>query len=167
MISIRPATSKEIPLIQEIAYATWPVTYSTIVSKTQLDYMLDLFYSTKILTDTINQNKHLFLIAFEGNKGLGFAGLEFDYQNKSVTRLHKLYVLPEAQGMKIGKKLITASIDWALNNNNSTISLNVNRYNTARFFYLKMGFEIMEEIDVVLEHGYLMEDYVMEKSLIQ
>ena len=167
MISIRTATTKDIPLIQQIANITWHATYSTIVSKIQLDFMLDLFYSTKILTDTINQDKNLFLIAFDGDRGLGFAGIEYDYQNKLVTRLHKLYVLPEAQGKQIGKKLIDASIDLALKNKNKTISLNVNRYNSARLFYLKMGFEVIQEVDIVLEHDYLMEDFVMEKSIIQ
>jgi ribosomal protein S18 acetylase RimI-like enzyme len=41
----------------------------------------------------------------------------------------------------------------------------VNRFNKAVSFYQKMGFEIVGEEDVELDHGYLMEDYKMEFKL--
>ena len=35
----------DIPLIRELTFATWPQTYSSIISKEQIDYMLDMIYS--------------------------------------------------------------------------------------------------------------------------
>jgi hypothetical protein len=43
-----------------------------------------------------------------------------------------------------------------------TLSLNVNRFNKA-VFYEKLGFVGKEDIE--LDHGYLMEDYKLEKKL--
>jgi hypothetical protein len=40
--------------------------------------------------------------------------------------------------------------------------LNVNRFNKAVSFE-KLGFEIVGKEDIELDHGYLMEDYKLEK----
>jgi len=46
------------------------------------------------------------------------------------------------------------------------LTLNVNRYNSAKKFYKKNGFTVVKSEDIELEHGYLMEDYVLVKSLV-
>jgi hypothetical protein len=46
------------------------------------------------------------------------------------------------------------------------MSLNFNRFNTALLFYQKLGFIIVREENIELDQGYIMEDYVMEKSLL-
>ena len=45
------------------------------------------------------------------------------------------------------------------------IELNVNRFNKAIYFYQKNQFEIVEEVDIEIGNGYLMEDYVMKRNL--
>ena len=74
--------------------------------------------------------------------------------------------MPETQGKGIGKLLIDHVEVLAVANESETLSLNVNRFNKAQFFYKKLGFEIVAEEDVPLDHGYLMEDFIMEKSLV-
>jgi GNAT superfamily N-acetyltransferase len=76
-----------------------------------------------------------------------------------------LYVLPEAQGKGIGKLLIEEVIVLAEEMHSKSINLNVNRFNKAHFFYSKMGFCILKEVDIELDFGYLMEDYIMEKYM--
>ena len=72
---------------------------------------------------------------------------------------------PKAQGKGIGKKLMDEVTDLAIEIGSSAINLNVNRFNKAHFFYSKMGFIIISEVDVILDFGYLMEDFIMEKYL--
>ncbi|WP_413997974.1 N-acetyltransferase family protein [Flavobacterium sp. W1B] len=165
MITIREAQSKDFKTIQEIAYKTWPDVYGKILSAAQLDYMLKAFYSLETLTDNVFNKGHHFILAFEGDFCLGFASFQHDYLDKKVTRLHKIYLLPAAQGKGAGKQLVDAVINYAKENHSTVISLNVNRFNKALTFYQKLGFEIVGEENVKLEHGYLMEDYKMEKLL--
>jgi GNAT superfamily N-acetyltransferase len=47
--------------------------------------------------------------------------------------LHKIYLLPEAQG-KGGRLLIDAVVAYAKENHSKTLSLNVNRFNKAVSF---------------------------------
>lgn len=164
MITILEATAKDFKSIQEIAYITWPFTYKDILSKAQIEYMLDLFYSD-IAFHTSLRDGHHFLIAKQSNKPLGFASYEPHYRNKKQTRLHKIYILPETQRKGLGQLLIREVENKARVNNNQSISLNVNRFNKAYLFYLKNGFQIISEENLEIGKGYFMEDYKMEKQL--
>ena len=165
MITISEATIKDIKVIREIAFKTWPVTYGEILSKAQIDYMLDLFYSEETLTDKLVNIGHDFLVLKENEICLGFASYEHHYLNSNCTRLHKLYFLPEYQGKGMGKLMLDKIVALAKENRSDKLSLNVNRFNKAYVFYQKMGFEIIAEEDISIGQGYLMEDYIMEKQL--
>ncbi|MEP6804472.1 MAG: GNAT family N-acetyltransferase [Flavobacterium sp.] len=165
MITISAATINDIKLIQEIAHTTWPITYGEILSKEQLDYMLDLIYSDEALTNQYNKKEQLFYLISEDEVTLGFIGIEHNYKGESVTRIHKIYLLPQTQGKGIGKNVIDEIEKFALKNNSKALSLNVNRFNAALGFYKKIGFEVVDEVDVEIGNGYLMEDYVMEKKM--
>ncbi|RVT76523.1 GNAT family N-acetyltransferase [Flavobacterium sufflavum] len=164
MISITKATVADLKIITEIAHKTWPLTYGEILSQVQLEYMLNAFYSDEALRANM-ENGHEFILAKEDDICLGFASFEHHYKNENTTRIHKIYILPETQGKGIGKLLIDSVAQFAKENNATTLLLNVNRFNKALTFYQKQGFEIIEEIDIELEYGYLMEDYVMEKRI--
>ncbi|MFE3868207.1 GNAT family N-acetyltransferase [Flavobacterium sp. LS2P90] len=165
MLILSEATIKDFKTIQDVAYKSWPSTYGSILSKEQIDYMLDLFYSEKTLLQNLNQKGHRFLLVNEGEVCFGFASYEHNYLNQNCTRLHKIYLLPEAQGKGAGKLLIDTIEKLAKENHSVAISLNVNKFNKALSFYQKIGFEIISEEDIELDFGYLMEDYVMEKRL--
>lgn len=165
MLLLSQATTKDIKTIQEIAYNSWPSTYGSILSKEQLDYMLKKFYAPEALIDLMTNKRHSFILIHEANSCLGFASFQHNYLNQNTTRLHKIYLLPEAQGKGAGKLLIDAVVSSAKENHSKIVSLNVNRFNKACSFYQKMGFEITGEEDLELDYGYLMEDYKMEKKL--
>lgn len=166
MITICEASILDVPTIQNIARETWPLTYGTILSNEQLNYMLDLIYSETILIKQIQNKEQLFFIAYEGTKVLGFVSIEHKYKNKAISKIHKIYILAEAQGKGVGKALIDFVEKRAQENHSTALSLNVNRFNKAQHFYYKIGFEIIAEEDIDIGNGFLMEDYVMEKPIL-
>jgi GNAT superfamily N-acetyltransferase len=165
MFTIIPATPNDYKTIQDIAHQTWPLTYGEILSSEQLDYMLDAFYNEEAIKDSIANKGHYFILAKEGEETLGFASYEYHYEQKNQTKIHKIYILPETQGKGVGKLLIDHVEKEAKDKGSEILSLNVNRYNKALHFYQKIGFQIKAKIDIELDHGYLMEDYVMEKPI--
>ena len=164
MITIIKATIEDIKYIQKVVYHTWPIVYISIITQEQIEYMLDLFYSEEALQENINKG-HVFILIKEDNNVLGFASFEHNYQNNNITRLHKLYLMPESHGKGMGKLLMKAVEKEALENQSKVISLNVNKYNKALHFYLKSGFEIVKEEIIEIGHEFFMDDYVMELKL--
>ncbi len=164
MLSITEALPNEYNIIQDIAYTTWPICYGSILSKPQLEYMLDKFYTLEALNNNA-ENGQVFILAKENDVPLGFAAYEHNYKGKNVTRVHKLYVLPETQGKGLGLLLIKEIEKRALQNGSEALSLNVNKFNPAQSFYKKLGYAIVGAEDIEIGQGYLMEDFIMEKPL--
>ena len=161
-VIILPATINDIEAIQHIAFSTWPVAYSAILSNEQLQYMLDMFYSKESLTSQIN-NQHQFIIAKTNNNIIGFAS--FNQININTHKLQKLYVLPSEQKTGAGKLLLNEVIRLTKEAGKTKLQLNVNRHNKAIGFYEKLGFEIIKEDDINIGHNYYMNDYVMELNI--
>ena len=165
MISIRKATLDDILTIQQIAHTTWYPTFEDILSQEQIQYMLEMMYSRESLTEQIEIKKHNFYLAEENNIALGFISVEFHYQKQSTAKIHKIYILPSAQGKGIGKLLMQKAESLAKESNQNTISLNVNRFNKALNFYENLGYKIVKSEDIDIGNGYLMEDFVLEKHI--
>jgi diamine N-acetyltransferase len=160
-MTIRKAYPADIPLIRDMAYKIWPQTYGSILSKEQLDYMLNLLYSEKVLQEQIEGNIE-FIIAYDGVHPVGFAS--FGLIEPSIYKLHKIYVLTSQQGKGTGRFIIGQLIKAMKVKGATALQLNVNRQNNAKSFYEKLGFVVMREEDVDIGNGYYMNDYVMEKK---
>jgi ribosomal protein S18 acetylase RimI-like enzyme len=74
-------------------------------------------------------------------------------------------VLSSQQGKGTGKFMIEEIMKMISEKNASALRLNVNRYNKAKSFYEKLGFEVIGSEDINIGGGFYMNDYVMEKRL--
>lgn len=159
-MQIIEVTKAEISTVRTLAYKIWPHAYEAILSKEQLAYMLDNFYSIASLEAQMDKG-HVFLLIQEDGINLGFASYQINtLPNK--TKLHKIYIDPDTQGKGVGKFLLNEVVQRALNSGNSHLFLNVNKYNKAFHFYEKLGFQKIADEVIEIGNGYVMDDYVME-----
>ena len=159
-MTIRIAVPADLPLIQAMAHATWPVAYSGIISPAQIAYMLDRMYGTPALEEQFGPKGHRFLIAEQAGSPIGFAGFEHHYA-QGRSRLHKLYVLPAAKGSGVGHALLEAVLMEAIKAGDAAVELNVNKHNPAKDFYLRHGFVIERDEVLDIGGGFVMDDHVM------
>lgn len=164
-MQIVEATTDHIYNIQVLSNVIWPATFSNILSQEQISYMMDMMYSTSSLEKQINELNHHYLLAEEDGEYLGYLSYELNYKGTPITKIHKIYVLPSVQGKGVGRLFIDAVSKLALKNNNTLLSLNVNRYNRAIDFYKRMGFDFFASENIEIGNGFLMEDFVMNKDL--
>jgi diamine N-acetyltransferase len=156
---VKKAGAESVPVIKNLSNIIWPLTYSEIITPQQVDYMMDLMYSTAALNKQI-ENGHQFIIAYSEDKPVAFASYAAKQDKQAVFHLHKIYILPNQQVKGIGKGLINyIKQDIAPA---STLQLNVNRNNKALQFYQKLGFKIIAEQDISIGNGFYMNDYIME-----
>ena len=165
MINIQKNTDANFTSIRTIAEEVWPITYGEILSKEQLDYMMEMMYSVTSLQKQADEKGHHFIIAFADKIPVGFASYEFNYNNTATTKIHKIYVLSDQQGKGIGKILIDYITNESRQNNQEALLLNVNKNNIAIHFYKKIGFIITAEEVIAIGQGYVMDDYVMHLSI--
>ena len=160
-MNIVVATKEQLAIVKELAYKIWPNAYETILSKAQLNYMLEMIYSIDSLEKQFD-NGHIFLLIEDDQNFIGFASYELNCNNSNKTKLQKLYVLPEIQGKGMGKQVIDYIKEKVVLSNNLALFLNVNKFNKAKDFYQKYGFQIIKEEVIDIGNDYIMDDYVME-----
>lgn len=164
MVLIKDATLNDIPTIRQIAVSTWWPAYSEILSKEQITYMLNTLYSEETLQKIMKNGSQAFIFVENGQGAQGFAAYGKKDDNPAIVKLHKLYVLPESHGKGYGKLLIQEVARRAVLENITILELNVNRFNSAKFFYEKLGFKVIREEDIPIG-PYWMNDYVMQLFL--
>jgi ribosomal protein S18 acetylase RimI-like enzyme len=165
MIHLRLLAKDELLLIQKIAQHTWPSTFAGILSIEQIDYMLNWMYDLQLLESQMDKG-HGFLVAEEDGAAIGFAGYELNHLAGSLSKLHKLYLLPSSQGKGVGKALLLEVVKRAREAGQKSLVLNVNKQNKKAIdFYRVLGFVTIRQEVNDIGSGYVMDDDVMELSL--
>lgn len=164
MITIQNNTDPNFSEVRAIAREVWPIAYGAILSKEQLDYMMDMMYSVPALQKQFEGGHH-FIVAIDDEIPVGFASYEFNYNGTSKTKIHKIYILSTQQGKGTGRIMIDYIKESAKKNNQEALVLNVNKNNVAQHFYKKLGFTISYDEVIDIGQGYVMDDFVMEMPI--
>jgi GNAT superfamily N-acetyltransferase len=164
MFSIVPNTDNQFAVVRAIAFEVWPKTYGAILTEVQLEYMLNMIYSVAALQEQANFKQHHFVLIYANDEPVGFASYEHNLNKSEKTKIHKIYVLSSQQGKGTGKALVDYIEQQALAFGDKALFLNVNKYNSAIQFYQKTGFVITKEEVIDIGNGFVMDDYVMEKT---
>lgn len=162
MFTIRKAAPEDISLIRELTFKVWPQTYESIISKEQIEYMLEMMYSAESLQNQMKDGSR-FIIIYDNAEPVGFAS--YQQMGGKIFKLHKIYVLQSQQGKGTGRFIIDFIINEIKLYGAIALQLQVNRHNSARKFYEKIGFNVIEEANFDIGNGYFMNDYVMERKL--
>jgi len=166
MIQLKPATHNDWKIIQSIAYITWPDTFGKLIDKEQLDYMLTLIYSEASLKSQMIQHNHQFLLVLNDETSVGFVSYELNYGSTTQLMIHKIYLLPESQGLGIGTKIFNHLTEVAKNNHQEKLRLKVfHKNDKAIGFYQKYGFTSAGVEMINIDNKYTVLDNVMIKEI--
>lgn len=157
-LSLVQANEKDISVIAQLAEEIWYEYYPAIISREQIQYMLNKMYSVESLTEQITAAKqHFYLIQLD-HKSIGFISVSETTTGNWM--LHKFYLLQAYRAKGCGSRsfhLLMLKL-----NNPDTIRLTVNRINIKSInFYFKNGFYIEKTADFDIGNGFFMNDFIM------
>ncbi len=162
-IEIRPVTPPDVPAISALAREIWQATYPGIITQEQIDFMLEQRYGHERLYDDIEDADKWLDQAFENGRRVGFA---FSEIYKGEFKLDKLYIHPDVQRKGVGGQLIAHVAERAKKLGHPCVILQVNKRNEKAInSYMKYGFAVRTTTVDDIGHGYVMDDFVMEKKL--
>ena len=161
MFVIKQATTPDIPLINKLAWNVFPETYKNILSHEQIEYMMDWMYSIENLHKQMEEEGHIYYIAYEECEAAGYVSIR--QEDTDLFHLEKIYVIPYYQKYHLGKQLFQQAIKGIkeIHPAPCRMELNVNRNNPALGFYEHMGMKKVREGDFPIGNGYYMNDYIM------
>lgn len=163
-MKIEPITGDQADQIEELARSIWPLVYDWMISPEQMQYMLEWMYSQQQIRSEIDHGT-LYIILRENREPIGFASCG-PVDEHCDCPLHKLYVHPDAQGHGAGIKALNYLIHFAEQKGAKTVTLRVNRTNQKAIqFYEKHGFTPWKEDCADIGGGFVMDDYIMRKTI--
>ena len=159
---INANTDEKIKELAELASEIWNEHYIKILSQEQIDYMLEKFQSENALKSQIQKGYEYYLISSD-DQTAGFVGF---CPEKDFLFLSKIYLKCDMRGNGLGRAGIEFVEKYAAQNGFSKIRLTVNKYNmTSIFVYNNLGFDKIDDVVTDIGNGFVMDDFVMEKSL--
>lgn len=163
-VVLRAAGHADLATVQALADAVWHRHYPGILSGEQIEYMLARGYSRDALLRFVTEDGAGLALAEVDDRPVGFAA--WYRVDDTITKLDKLYVLPEHHGAGVGRALIEHVASFARDRGCTTLTLNVNRRNAGAIrAYERCGFAIRERGDFPIGHGFVMEDFIMALAL--
>ncbi len=155
---LRLANTDDIPIIRDLADAIWWAHYPDIIPPEQIEYMLDLMYSTEALRRQMTEEGVQFWLVESGALPIGFIAV--GNQGTGSYFVHKFYLQRAEQGKGLGVVVFQALLEQYPELRE--LRLTVNRQNFKSInFYFKIGFRIEKCVDMPIGHGFVMNDFVM------
>ncbi|APD07598.1 ribosomal-protein-alanine N-acetyltransferase [Flavobacteriaceae bacterium UJ101] len=159
MIEFRNIKRVEIPIIQQLAHEIWNDNYQEMIGQEQIDYMLNMMYSTEKLNQEFDEDYIWKFIRLEG-KPIGYISCRVEERDLFLS---KIYLLTQYQGKGYSRKSLEYLIDFAPKINCNRIYLTVNKTNIKGIrAYERFGFERIDEKVMDIGNGYVMDDYIYE-----
>ncbi len=161
---IEPARAEHLPGISSLAAVIWRAHYPGIITHAQIDHMLARMYDVETMRRELEGGIAWFRALVDGELR-GFASVG-PTENPAEFKLHKLYVHPECQRCGVGSELLRYAESTAGARGRTTLMLNVNKRNAVAIaVYHQRGFTVREAVTVDIGDGFVMDDFVMVKSL--
>lgn len=156
-------TQDDIDRLAAMAGTVWHEFFPALLSPEQIDYMVERFQSPQALGEqTARQGYEYFFIEAD-DRPVGYTGIRAE---GGKLFLSKLYLLREARGHGYAGRAFDFLEGLARARGLSAVWLTVNRFNThAIEVYKARGFRILRTQAADIGGGFIMDDYIMEKSL--
>ncbi len=145
-------TEQDFDGLYEFMRPIWHETYGDILPATQIDFLLDKYFSPKGLNAYRMQGYEYFRI--------DDVGVLVIQERENEVYLDKLYLLPTARGKGYPEKIFAELLKRG-----KDVVLNVNQGNErAVKCYRKNGFIVEKVIDIDLGNGMINQDYILRKK---
>ena len=162
-LCLRPLSDDDVDAVSALARTVWQAAYPALISQAQIDAMLADRYSPQRIRAQLGDPHQAWWVALLGAVPAGFAHALLD---DARCKLDKLYIHPDHQRQGIGAALLNACADWARAQQAHQLWLQVNRGNAQAIrAYEQYGFRIVESRVFDIGGGFVMDDYLMERTL--
>lgn len=149
-------------LAEEIWMGYWPA----FLGEEQTRYMIEMFHSVDAMRRDIAENayEYWFICAPDGSE-LGYTG-GHDEPETGRYYISKIYLRPEARGHHLASRTFDFYDALCRERGWHAMYLNVNKGNELGLrAYKGNGFTVTEAVVNDIGHGFVMDDYVMERPV--
>lgn len=165
-ITFRSGRESDARTIAELAGRIWNQVYTGIISQRQIDFMLGRVYHSQLLRKELRNGPEAWILASQNHTLTGFAS--WGPGEAAKAKLHKLYLDPSWHGRGLGSQMLQMAEQQAAQAGYRDLYLQVNKKNAQAIrCYQQNGYRRIKEVVVPIGGGYVMDDFIYSKILIQ
>lgn len=158
-------TDEDIKNLAETASEIWHEYWPCVLSDEQIDYMVENFQSVPAIKNDIEKNDYEYWFLEADGTVVGYTGGRVEAETDRFF-ISKIYLYAADRGKGYASQTIGFYESLCEERGLHAMYLTVNRNNELGIrAYLAKGFETIETKVVDIGHGFVMDDYIMEKSL--
>jgi ribosomal protein S18 acetylase RimI-like enzyme len=152
----------QIEKLAGIAKQIWFEYFPGVVTVEQVDYMIEKYQSVNAITQQILNDGYQYFLLLGDGEVLGYIGFKGEADKLFLS---KLYLKKESRGKEYFSQMLSFVEKIARERNLKGLYLTVNKHNDNSIgVYCKKGFSVIKEQITDIGNGFIMDDYVMEKS---
>ena len=164
-LTIAPLADDEVEALCALAREIWREHYPPIIGSAQTEYMLAQRYAPAIVREELSREDVWWDTLAEDAAIVAFAS-SLRVDGEPALKLDKLYVHPARRRLGYGAALIEHTCERARRIGCKRVVLAVNTRNVdAIAAYERRGFGIAEAVVKDIGSGFVMDDFVMERSV--
>lgn len=157
-------TEEEFEQIALAAAEIWEEHYITIISKEQIEYMINQFQSKEAIAEQINNEGYIYYLLRNQGVIAGYISIKINEKDDLSLFLSKFYLKKESRGKGFGKEVMYFLERICKEKELPKIWLTVNRNNEnsikiyEKLDFIKVGTQVND-----IGNGFVMDDYIMER----
>ena len=172
-------------LLARIAGEIWRGYWPALIGEGQTEYMIERFQSFQAITRDMAEHDYEYwlLVATEQGADASDGGLDSISAavspKKSIVGftggrsepdtnrffISKVYLFPEARGHGYARRTMEFFEDLCFARGHAAMYLTVNKHNDLGIrAYKGTGFEVIDSVETDIGHGFIMDDYIMQRS---
>lgn len=156
-------TAEERNQLAFIADEIWHEYFVCILTNEQIDYMVEKFQSVHAITNQIQNQGYEYYLLVQDGTDIGYIGIR---PEDDALFLSKLYIKKDFRGNGYASKAFDFLVNICWDRKLNHIWLTVNRFNEHTItVYQKKGFAIIRSQVTDIGNGFVMDDYVMQKTI--
>ena len=161
-------TPESLQLVRDVADEVWPKTFAPILPPEQIPYMMNMMYAPEVMERELAEGYRFTALLLDGAPSGYVSWSAYPPGSDSdVAKLHKVYLLTTCHGRGFGRLMLDYVTDVCRKAGFKRLRLNVNKHNERAIgVYRKNGFVTVESVKNDIGGGFFMDDYVMEKRLV-
>ena len=157
------AEARNIKELSSLASKIWHEYWVCILSKEQIEYMVEKFQSETAIKKQIQNENYTYFYILSDNKKTGYIGLS---KKENYLFLSKLYIKKEYRHQGLGTEAFEFIKKTAEKWDYKKIILTVNKHNENTIkAYNKWGFKTIDSVVTDIGGSFVMDDYIMEYEL--
>ncbi len=165
LIFIPVTTKEQVEEVALLATEIWHEHFVSILTKEQIDYMVNKFQSTPAIMNQIENQGYQYFIMDMNNTMVGYCAVKEEAEDKRLF-LSKMYIHKQYRGRGYASFAFDFLVKLCKEKGYQIIWLTVNRFNeTTIQVYEKKGFIKTRTQVADIGNGFVMDDYIMEKVI--